>query len=91
MRFKTIKELAEERNAFGNIKLAVIKKRRLSGPRAQEMNRPVKTANGFRHNYFNLDTQGFAYRDLGTYADMLKTMGHVQVDLKTQEQDEKMP
>lgn len=91
MRFKTVKELAAERNAFGNIKLAVIKKRRLSGPRAQELIRPVKTANGFRHNYFNLDTKGFAYRDLGTYGDMLKTMGHVQVDLKTQESDEKMP
>jgi replicative DNA helicase len=91
MRFKTTKELAAEKNAFGNIKMAVIKKRRLSGPRAQELIRPVKTASGFRHNYFNLDTKGFAYRDLGSYADMIKTLGHVQVDLSTQRADEIAP
>lgn len=91
MRFKTVKELAAEKNAFGNIKLAVIKKRRLSGPNAQDLIRPVKTAAGFRHNYFNLDTKGFAYRDLGTFSHMCKILGHVKIDLATQTADEQMP
>jgi replicative DNA helicase len=91
MRFKTVKELAAEKGAFGNIKLAVIKKRRVSGVRAQEILRPVKTATGFRNNYFNLDTQGFAYKDMGTFGDMIKRLGHVNVDLSTQRDDEVLP
>jgi replicative DNA helicase len=91
MRFKTTAELGTEKGNFGNIKLAVIKKRRLSGPRAQDLIRPVKTASGFRHNYFNLDTKGFAYRDLGTYGEMCKMLGHVSVDLSTQQADEQLP
>jgi Fe-S cluster biosynthesis and repair protein YggX len=88
MRFKVEEELAREMGAFGNIKFKPIKKRQLLGKRYMEMITPVKTdKGGFTADYFNLDTKGFHYRDMGTYREMLAALGKTKVDLATPDHD----
>jgi replicative DNA helicase len=88
MRFKLEVELARELNAFGNIKLGCIKKRQLLGKRYMELLTPVKNdKGGLTAEYFNLESRGFHYRDMGTYREMLAALGKTKVDLATPDPD----
>lgn len=93
MRYKMPEELAKEKNMFGNIVLKHLKGRDLVGKQYQAALRPIKLSSGkFVKNYYNLDTQGFHFTDKGDLNQMLKTLGHVAVDLANKDaEEEKMP
>lgn len=92
MRYKVATELARERNLFGNVLLKVLKIREGLGHDYEQFARPVKMANGsFAEDYFNLDYHGFHYRDMGLFSELMKTLGHVAVDLSQREGTEEMP
>lgn len=92
MRYKTPEEIGHEKNRFGNVKLVPVKKRKMTGPRYEELLYPVKLPSG-RHvnNYFNLESRGFGYTCKGSLKDMMDTLGHTAIDLAEQIKDEKMP
>jgi len=82
MRFKTPAQLAYEKNLFGSLQLSPLKKRQLLGERYKEMLTPVKMPSGqFKANYYNLDTEGFSYRDCGSLRDMMQVLGDGSVDM----------
>lgn len=82
MRFKVEEELARELDQFGNIRMNLIKKRQLLGPRYMDMLIPVKTDKGrFVSDYYNIFTHNFSYEDRGTFRDMMTLMGKGKVDI----------
>lgn len=83
MRFKVPEELAGEQGEFGNIKLNLVKQRRLVGPRVADILRPVLLPTGKNtHNYFNLGViGGFYYEDRGLFSDNLERMGQTTINV----------
>lgn len=92
MRFKIPEELANEKGLFGNIKLEHHKGRDLVGKQFQSALMPIKTAQGkFMKNYYNLDSRGFHFEDKGDLNHVLKTLGHVAIDLGDDRKAEDLP
>jgi hypothetical protein len=92
MRFKVTEELAQQKNAFGNIALKSLKTRDGLGRDFESFIRPIKLSNGqYTEDYFNLDYHGFHYVDKGLCSQMLATLGHVAVDTSTTKTKPLMP
>jgi len=92
MRFKVTEELAQQKNAFGNIALKSLKTRDGLGRDFESFIRPIKLSNGqYTEDYFNLDYHGFHYVDKGLCSQMLETLGHVAVDTSTTKTKPLMP
>lgn len=91
MRYKVPDELAKEKGLFGNIKLEQHKGRDLIGKEAQFALAPVKVGNKFVKNYWNLNVKGFWFEDKGDLREMIARLGHVPVDMTTDDGDRKMP
>lgn len=76
MRYKVSEELAVERNLLGNMVLKPIKTREAYGVDYMKILNQVKLPNGrFAANYYNLESQGFHFRDKGLMSDGLELMG----------------
>ncbi len=83
MRYKVSEELANERNLLGNMVLKPIKTREAYGVDYMKILSQVKLPNGrFAANYYNLESQGFYFRDKGLMSDGLALMGQgvIQMD-----------
>lgn len=91
MRFKVPEELGKEKNLFGNIRLEQHKGRDLVGREFMQALMPIKVGNKFAKNYYNLNSHGFSFEDKGDLRAMLKTLGHVAVDLSDPKKTEQMP
>jgi hypothetical protein len=91
LRYKTPEEISREKNLFGNLRFVCVKKRKLTGPRYQELLFPVKSGNRFVQNYFNLESRGFSYIDKGSFKDMTEKLGHVPIDMTTDGASKEMP
>ncbi len=88
MRYKVSEELAAERNLLGNMVLKPIKTREAYGVDYMKILSQVKMPNGrFAPNYYNLESQGFYFRDKGLMSAGLEALGQgvIETDPKTGE------
>ncbi len=91
LRFKVMEELAREKNLFGNMLLKNLKTREGLGHDFESFIRPIKVGNGYVDDYFNLDHKAFHFTDKGRYSEMAAILGHVAVDLSSEQTKRQMP
>ncbi len=77
MRWKTMEEVAAEKNLFGNIKMTLVKQREFLGKDYEKRMKPIKMPNGmYMENYFSLESNRFFYRDKGDLHSMMEVLGN---------------
>jgi replicative DNA helicase len=86
LRQKTLDELQEEGNIFGNIKMIPVKHREILGDSYQDVFKPVRLADGsYKKNYINLEMKNFFFEDRGDLNQMTRAMQeHYNLSQQTQ-------